>query len=525
MIKTIIAPPTQHPRVQLALLLLAGGLSAHVNAMSFQPSEDLSIDWDTTLTYSLAWRTESRDHKLTANANGNDGDNAFDKGSLINNRSGFLTEANIKWQDNYGVFVRATGFYDNVYDQDNDNTTGTSNCFAGGHCSKPDRFSQDTVDQHRNELRMLDYYAYGTWDVSGHALNARLGNQVVSWGESLFYPGISAAQSPVDATKATTPGVEVKEILLPVGQLFTQFALTESLGIQAYYQYKWEKTELFGVGSYFSTTDFIDEGGFNDASGFVTRLKDDKPSDSGQYGVAFTYAAESLNNTEFGLFYSRYHDKTPSLDFATNLGRYQVRYFDNIDLFGASFATVLGDVSWAGEVSYRDGTPVMVDNGFSSPVRGKTIQAQTSMIYVLGPTSFADNTSLTGELVYNTVVSNDESQPVTLAPGFALPGTDSLVYDRDAWGYTVQANLDYNDVFSGWDMSVPVTFSAAVHGDSSMVGSINAGQNDNRASIGSSWRYLGNFTVEARYNAYLGSANNSPLADRDNVALNFKYRF
>jgi outer membrane scaffolding protein for murein synthesis (MipA/OmpV family) len=58
-----------------------------------------------------------------------------------------------------------------------------------------------------------------------------------------------------------------------------------------------------------------------------------------------------------------------------------------------------------------------------------------------------------------------------------------------------------------------------------MVGSINAGQNDNRASIGSSWRYLGNFTVEARYNAYLGSANNSPLADRDNVALNFKYRF
>ena len=100
MIKTIIAPPTQHPRVQLALLLLAGGLSAHVNAMSFQPSEDLSIDWDTTLTYSLAWRTESRDHKLTANANANDGDNAFDKGSLINNRRGFLTEANIKWQDN-----------------------------------------------------------------------------------------------------------------------------------------------------------------------------------------------------------------------------------------------------------------------------------------------------------------------------------------------------------------------------------------------------------------------------------------
>ncbi|MGE8153460.1 DUF1302 domain-containing protein [Pseudomonas vancouverensis] len=525
MIKTIIAPPTQHTRIHLALLLLAGGLSSHASAMSFKPSDDLSVDWDTTLTYSLAWRTENRDHKLTANADANDGDNAFSRGSLINNRSSFLTEANIKWQDDYGVFVRATGFYDNVYDQENDNNTGTSNCFAGGHCSQPDRFSQETIDQHRNDLRMLDYYAYGTWDLGGHNLNARLGNQVVSWGESLFYPGISAAQSPVDATKSTTPGVEVKEILLPVGQLFTQFALTESLGVQAYYQYDWEKTQLFGVGSYFSTTDYIDKGGFNDATGFLIRLGDDKPSSQGQYGLAFTYAAESLNNTEFGIYYARYHDKTPSLDFQTDLGHYRAVYFDNIDLYGASFATVIGDVSWAGEVSYRDGTPVMVNNGFSSPVRGKTMQAQTSAIYVLGPTAWADNTTFTGEFVYNTVISNDKSQPVNLAPGFSLPGTDSLVYDREAWGYTVQVNLDYNDVFSGWDMSIPFTYSTASHGDSSMVGSINSGEGDDRASIGSTWTYLSNFTVEARYNAYLGNANNAPWADRDNVALNFKYRF
>ena len=89
----------------------------------------------------------------------------------------------------------------------------------------------------------------------------------------------------------------------------------------------------------------------------------------------------------------------------------------------------------------------------------------------------------------------------------------------------MQASFDYNDVFTGWDLSVPITFSTAAHNDSSLVGSINSGQGDDRASIGSSWRYLGNFTIEARYNAYLGNANNSPLADRDNLALNFKYRF
>ncbi|WP_166365293.1 DUF1302 domain-containing protein [Pseudomonas akapageensis] len=525
MIKTTIAPQPLNTCVRMAMLLLAGGLGSQANAMTFQPSDDLSLDWDTTLTYSAAWRTEGRDNKLVANANGNDGDNAFDKGSMINNRAGFITEANLKWRTDYGMFVRATGFYDSVYDQGNDNDTGTSNCFAGGHCSRPDRFPQATIDQHRDDVRLLDAYVYGTWDLSGHSLNLRAGDQVVNWGESLFYPGISAAQSPVDATKSTTPGVEVKEILLPVGQVFGQFSLTDALNVQAYYQYKWEKTEIFGVGSYFSTTDFIDRGGFNDATGFVQRLKDDEPSDSGQYGVAFTYAAESLNNTEFGVYYSRFHDKTPSLDFQSDLGRYRVRYFDNIDLYGASFSTVLGDTSIAGEVSYRDGTPVMVDNGFSSPVRGETLQAQTSLIHVVGPTAFADNTTLVGELVYNTVLNNDKSAPVTLAPGFTLPGTDSLVYDRDAWGYTVQATFDYNNVFSGWDMSVPVTYSTAAQHDSAMVGSINAGQGDDRASIGSSWRYLGNFTVEARYNAYLGNANNAPLADRDNVALNFKYRF
>jgi len=525
MIKTTIAPQPLNTYVRLSLLLLAGGLSQQTSALTFQPNDDLSVDWDTTVSYSLAWRTEKRDHKLVANADGNDGDNAFDRGDLITDRVGFLTEANLRWKENYGLFMRASGFYDKAYDQSNDNDTGTSNCFASGVCSKPNQFPKDTVEQHRDDLRLLDAYAYGTWDMAGHNLNLRVGDQVVSWGESLFYPGISGAQSPVDATKATTPGVEVKEVLLPVGQVFTQFSLTDDLDLEAYYQYKWEKTDLFGVGSYFSTTDFIDRGGYSDATGFIHRLPDDEPSDSGQYGVALRYSAASLNNTEFGLYYVRYHDKTPTLDFQSDLGFYRARYFDNIDLYGASFATVLGDTSLAGEVSYRDGQPVMVDNGFSSAVRAETLQAQVSAIHVFGPNAFSDNTTLTGELVYNTVLSNDKSDPLTLGPGFSLPGTDTLVGDRDAWGYTVQVNFDYNDVFSGWDMSVPINFSTAAQHDSALTGSINYGQGDDRASIGTTWRYLGNFTVEALYSAYLGNANNSPWADRDNVALNFKYRF
>ncbi|TWC38568.1 uncharacterized protein DUF1302 [Pseudomonas sp. SJZ079] len=543
MIKTTIAPQPLRTAIRLGLAVLVGGLASQASALSFQPSDELSVDWDTTLSYGLAWRTEGRDRRLTANADGNDGDNAFDRGSLINNRVGFISEADFKWREDYGLFVRAAGFYDNVYDQGNDNASGTSNCFAGGQCSRPDRFSQETIDQHREDLRLLDSYFYGSWDIGGHNLNLRLGDQVVSWGESLFYQGISSAQSPVDATKTTTPGVEVKEILLPVGQLFGQLSLTDNLGLQAYYQYEWEKTELFGVGSYFSTTDLIDEGGFNDSTGFLRRLKDDKPSDSGQYGVALTYTAESLNNTEFGLYYSRYHDKTPTLDFLSDFGSYRVRYFDDIDQYGASFATVLGETSLAGEVSYRDGQPVLVDtattfNGFGFPidiplpphaVRAKTLQAQMSMIHVLGPTAWADNTTLVGEVIYNNVLSHDKAESFSVfIPGIGpldSPRSDTLFKDRDAWGYTVQATFDYNNVFSGWDMSVPITYSTAAQRDSSLLGSINSGEGDDRMSVGSTWRYLGNFTVEASYNVFLGNAKNSPLADRDNLALNFKYRF
>ena len=518
-----------------ALGSLAGGLSLQAQALSFQPSDELKVDWNTTLTYGLGWRTEDRDHRLTADANGNDGDNAFDKGSLINNRASFLTEANFNWREDYGLFVRASGFYDDVYNRSNDNGTGTSNCFAGGRCSTPDHFSQDTIDQHGKDVRLLDAYAYGSWDLAGHNLNLRVGNQVVNWGESLYLSGgISSAQSPADATKVNTPGTEVKEILLPVGQIFGQFSLTDSVGLQAYYQYEWEKTEIDGVGSYFSTTDFIDEGGFNDSTGFLKRLHDDKPSDSGQYGVAMTYTAESLNNTEFGLYYLRFHDKAPTLDFLSDFGSYRVRYFDNIDLYGASFSTVFGDTNVSGEISYRDGQPVLVDTGIApQAVRAKTMQAQVSFVHVLSNTPLADNINFTGEVGYNRVLDNDKAPSFNIfvpdgqGGGFPLatPTSDELFFDKSAWGYTAGMTLEYLSVFQGWDLSVPLIFSQAVNGDSSQIGTFNLGEGDNRLGIGTTWRYLNNLSLEARYNVFLGDAEDTPLADRDNFAINAKYSF
>ncbi|MGO4312337.1 DUF1302 domain-containing protein [Pseudomonas sp. KB_15] len=543
MIKTIIAQPPLRSAARLSLAMLASGLAGQVHALSFQPSDDLKVEWNTNLTYGLAWRTESRDKHLSngfpnpAIANGDDGNNAFSRGSLISNRTSFLTEMNLNWQQDFGVFVRASGFYDDVYNHNNDNNTGTSNCFVGGECSSPNKFSRETIDQHGHDVRLLDHYVYGSWHLDGHDLNLRLGDQVVSWGESLYIAnGISGAQSPADATKANTPGVEVKEIFLPVGQLFGQISVTDTIGLQAYYQYEWQKTEIDGVGSFFSTTDFIDKGGFTDAFGATHRLADDKPSDKGQYGVAMTYMAESLNNTEFGLYYVRFHDKAPQLDFLSNWNNaaYQVRYFDNIDLYGASFSTVLGETNVSGEVSYRDGQPVMVDTGLvPHSVRGKTLQSQVSFVHVLSNTPVADTINLTGEVGYNRVLQNDKAPSFSVfvpdgaggvAP-YTTSNTGKLFNDRSAWGYTAGATFAYLNVFNGWDMSIPLVFSQAVNGNSSLLGSFGMGERDDRLGVGVSWTYLNNLTLETRYNAFLGSAKDTPLADRDNLAINAKYSF
>lgn len=543
MIRTTIAPQPLRASIRLALLMLAGGLSGQASALSFQPSDELKIEWDTSLTYGLAWRTESRDKALSNGfpnpliANIDDGNNAFDKGSLISNRFSILTEANFNWRDDYGLFVRASGFYDDVYHQSNDNGTGTSNCFAGGQCAKPNQFHDETVDQHGDNVRLLDSYFYGSWGLGGRELNLRAGNQVVNWGESLYIPnGISSAMSPADATKVNTPGVEVKEIFLPVGQVFGQLSLTENLGLQAYYQYEWEKTEIDGVGSFFSVTDQIDEGGFTDAFGMTHRLADDKPSDSGQFGLALTYQAEQLHNTEFGLYYARFHEKNPTIDFLSNWNSaaYQVRYFDDIDLYGASFSTVIGETNVSGEISYRDGQPVLVDTGLvPHAVRAETMQAQVSFIHAFGDLPIADNTTLTGEVGYNRVLDNDKAEsfnvfvPDGMGGFFPLstPETDRLFNDKSAWGYTLNLSLEYLNVFNGWDLTVPLIFSQAVNGDSSLPGSFGLGEGDNRLGIGTTWRYLNNLSLEARYNVFLGDAEDTSLADRDNVAISAKYSF
>ncbi|WP_176761245.1 DUF1302 domain-containing protein, partial [Desulforhopalus singaporensis] len=150
---------------------ILGSLSATTGAyaLNFDLGNGISLDWDTTLRYSVAQRIEDRDSKLIADPNSDDGNRNFDRWSLIKNRFDVLTEADLNFGEvgplyNFGLFTRAHGWYDFVYNQSNDHDSPlTSNNISVAY----DSFTDKTEKWHGRKVEMLDYFLYSGFDVGG----------------------------------------------------------------------------------------------------------------------------------------------------------------------------------------------------------------------------------------------------------------------------------------------------------------------------------------------------------------------
>lgn len=502
-------------------LLLAGLLlpvSSTSLALSVEMGESATLKWDNVLRYSSAWRIESQEDRLLQDANADDGNRNFDKGAQIQSRFDVLSELDLNFGD-YGVFARGRAFYDDVYagaDNDHD-SPATSNNLSVPH----DRFTEDTRDLIGRDAELLDAFAYGSFDLGGKFLSLRAGRQVINWGESLFLQGgISSAQVPLDATRANAPGVELKEIFLPVGQIFAQIGLTDSLSVSGYYQYEWEATRLNPAGSYFSSQDFLDEGGESFILGpnlRAQREQDEDASDSGQYGVAIRYYSEALNGIEFGLYHLNYHDKLPQLQFGNFVmpapgvvfpTTYNLEYEEDIKLYGASFNTLVMDSTLAGEVSFRDGQPVQMNAALPTYEAANTVQAQLSTIRVLGTNPLMDSLSFAAEVGVNRVNGYE---------------SEELAKDRSAWGLTARLIPEYYGIYPGLDMKLPVTVTHGANGDSSIPGTFTEGVTN--AGVTAEFTYLNNYQATLGYTGYFGSAKDNPQQDRDYVSVSLSYTF
>jgi hypothetical protein len=318
MTKTFLRPVTA-----LVAAILAPGLA---HAVDFAAG-GWNGSFDTTLSFGQSWREQGRDPRLIGTADGgtgrspniDDGDLNYKKGRVS---SAYKMVAELALDhDNYGLFVRGSLLYDDLVE---DSQTARTPISEAG---------KDLAGKY---LRLLDAFVYGRWDLGGHELDVRAGNQVVNWGESTFIQGgINAAINHFDVSALRVPGSELREAYLPQEMLKVSFGVTENLTAEAIALFDWDPTQPEPVGTYFSSNDFVPQGGKQVFLGFgaysdqgtdftslggpfienfqaVSRSRSTVPSDSGQYGASLRwFMPDFAQGTELGFYFVNYHSKLP----------------------------------------------------------------------------------------------------------------------------------------------------------------------------------------------------------------------
>ncbi len=366
------------PLVSSIATALIAMQSVSANAASFDIG-DFAITFDSTFSAGTSWRVEDRDvNKFIGKSNNQQFDwtgarpyalPAYDvwgsEGSYSTN--GDLGNLNYDAGEEFSRVLK--GFHELTIDA-GDYGFRTSfmyyKDFAVEGAEHENSISGEKFDVCRDDeakelvcedFRFLDAYFYADFDLADTPVSIKIGEQVLSWGESTLIPhGINI--TPVDISRLRAPGADLKEAFIPVGMVWASIGLTDNVSLEAFYQYEWQQTHLPVPGSYFSTNDFAGSGGhYNniqlgfaanpdmDRDTLLAQLNevgalavsgtvdadtlasiylsypatytvrasslDEDASDSGQYGLKLGWFAEELNYTEFGFYFMNYHSRRP----------------------------------------------------------------------------------------------------------------------------------------------------------------------------------------------------------------------
>jgi len=150
--------------------------------------------------------------------------------------------------------------------------------------------------------------------------------------------------------------------------------------------------------------------------------------------------------------------------------------------------------------------------------RGNVWQSNLSSIYSIGPNFLAASQTLVAEVSF---VHAGGITPVD--------GTSQLTNSRNSAAYEVAWTLSYKNVFNGWDLDVPLTYSDEFSGTSALDGALGSltGVGDHRVTAGVTFTRLNNLKLSLVYAKFLGTPNpvTRPLADRDYVLGTATYSF
>ena len=534
--------------------LLVACLGREAKAFEYQFDNGVDVRFDNKIEYSLIERTSPEAAAFQNSPNVNDGDNNLRAG-IVSNKFDLITTLDVSYQG-FGFDASAESFYDTIYNQRTKNGGGATYNPAQEPYYK---FTAATRTYAGRNIEPRNLFVYGSQNLDGVPVTLRVGRLVNLYGESLLFAtnGISYGQAPIDVQQASSvPNTEARYLFLPVGQALVSAQLTDTVAISAYYQFEWEKVNLSPAGSYFSTVDFLDEGGQRlyaaqagpDSALYFYRGRDLRGSSRGQFGGSVEYTP--LNSSwVFGLYGLQYNDSEPQVyvrpkfgaptfvpgtapgsPAALSLGNYQVVYANGIQIYGVSASTTEGALNLAGEASIRanedlrssvtvlPGQTAGNNEGNALYAIGDVAHYQVSEIY-LGPKipRFWDASSVIGEVAGENLFAITKN----------TANFDRVDSRHMAFGLRTIGSVTYYEALPGLDVSPSIGLGWNFMGKSPDTTAFNNTGIDRGGdlTLGIGATYLNRWTGSIDYTNYIGPPSRDAHADRDFVSFNVERTF
>ena len=345
-----------HHNWRLAALvgLMAAGTGHRAYAINFE-TEGLRGSFDSSISLGTGVRAQSSACGLVvAGATGNGAPSGClsptsgigDQGNLNYGRGDAFTtylkgshELLLKFPEDVTVMARANW----VRDFSATHTTGVlSATTPPGMGGLTGSASEDL----RFKARLLDLWVSKSFAIGERQARVRVGNQVINWGESLFFPGGINATNALDYMRLAQPGVQLKEAVLPAPMASFATGLGHGLNLETYAQFGWNKSYLPPVGSYWSSTNSLGKG--MEDFGYAGS----KARNGGQWGASLRWQPPG-SELNLGLYALNYHDKLPALKIDQATFAPSWVYPENRRLYGISANFPVGDWAVGTELSYR----------------------------------------------------------------------------------------------------------------------------------------------------------------------------
>lgn len=495
-------------RFALAVLPLMVAANVHAVQLDFGEDSELSGNLDMTLGYAASIRAEDANQADWATAPNFLSDARVpDSGDLISNVFKGSAELGLDWR-NYGFVGSASYQYDTeIMDDDSIDFSGNS---------AP--WSEAAKDYAGSSLDVLDAYVYGTFDVGENPLEVRVGKQVINWGEGLFFLDGVSTQVPLNINKLVTPGSELKEAYIGVNSIYAQMGIGDSSSIEAYVQTDWERAEFPPQGTFYGD-DALFRGG--DEAGI--RGSDIEADDSGQWGISGRTMVG--DDTELGLYYSRYHETFPFVVGSTE-GAFGVQQIwpEDLDMIGASIATTLGNWSVNGEVAYRPDRPLATSPfgvlglpGVKNIEEHDTVSASVHGIWLGGPLGLGIDSQIALVQFGVDYIDGDLSN---LAANGSIT-KEALSPDDLAYGVAAEWTGTWQAVRPGVDLSLAVFLQYDINGNSHFWGNFAEdrllGSTTLTAAIGNEWEASAGYSWVSQDNSHYDTQ------DVFNMSVNYKF--